>query len=138
MVLRSAAVTKMDRFDESLKNADDRLFWIQFLSKHNGVFLNEILHDYRVVSSGITGQGMLKKGPYKISALEKAKSYCAKKELIRLLDKEIASNYIAMSRESKKNRNSSLQRLYALKSINHRPSYKALKLLVSSLLNGII
>jgi len=137
VVLRSASLTEPDRFDESLKNADDRLFWLRFSSKHNGVFLNSILHDYRVVSSGITGQGMLKKGPNKISALEKAKAYCSEKKLIALLDKEISNNYLAMSRESKNKKDKKLQRLYAVKSIYHYPNYKALKLFISSWLYRI-
>lgn len=132
VMLRSAVLAESDRFDEGLKNADDRLFWLKFSSKHNGVFLNVILHDYRVVNSGITGQGMLKKGPNKISALEKAKAYCSETTLVALLDKEISNNYLAMSRESKNKKDVKLQRLYAIKSIHHCPNYKAVKLFISS------
>lgn len=132
VMLRSTVLAESDRFDESLKNADDRLFWLKFSSTHNGVFLNTILHDYRVVNSGITGQGMLKKGPNKISALEKAKEFCSEKYLIGLLDKEIANNYLAMSRESKNKGDKKSQRLYAIKSIHHCPGFKAIKLFISS------
>ena len=134
VMLRSSALAESDRFDESLKNADDRLFWIRFSAKHSGIFLNAVLHDYRVVNSGITGQGMLKKGPNKISALEKAKLVCSGKELIGLLDKEIANNYLAMSRESKNKKDKKSQRIYAIKSIHHCPNFKAIKLFISSLL----
>lgn len=134
VVLRRAALKNTDRFDEGLKNADDRLFWIQFISAHKGVLLNKVLHDYRVVKSGITSQGMLKKGPNKILALEKAKNYCADKYLIRQLDSEISNNYLAMSRESKNIRNFKMQYIYAKKSIRHKINYKAIKLLISSVI----
>lgn len=132
VMLRSSVLAEPDKFDESLKNADDRLFWIRFSANHDGIFLNAILHDYRVVNSGITGQGMLKKGPNKISALEKAKLYCSDKDLIGLLDKEIANNYLAMARESKNKKDKKIQRLYAINSIHHCPSFKAIKLFISS------
>ena len=132
VVLRSFVLAESDRFDESLTNADDRLFWLKFSSTHNGIFLNTIRHDYRVVNSGITGQGIGKKGPMKISALEKANEYCSKKDLIGLLDKEIANNYLAMSRESKNKSDKKSQRLYAIKSIHHCLGFKAIKLFISS------
>ncbi|WP_191968508.1 glycosyltransferase family A protein [Cellvibrio sp. KY-GH-1] len=138
VALRKTALTAGDRFDENLKNADDRLMWIQLSSQHNGIFLNSILHDYRVVKSGITGQGMLKKGPNKIAALEKAKAFCKEKDLISLLDKEISNNYLSMSRESKNKKDTKMQRIYAKQSIKYNPNYKALKLLVSSYAKGII
>lgn len=138
VALRKSALTPDDRFDETLKNADDRLMWIQLLSKHNGVFLNSILHDYRVVKSGITGQGMLRKGPNKIAALEKAKAFCKEKNLKKLLDKEISDNYLCMSRESKNKKDEHLQRLYAKQSIKYSINYKALKLLISSYSKGVL
>lgn len=134
VVLRSSALTSSDRFDESLKNADDRLFWIQYAAKHDAIFLNTILHDYRIVSSGLTGQGMLKKGPHKISALEKAKDYCADQALIKLLYLEISQSYLAMSREEKNAKNKRMQRFYAKKSMAYKFNYKAFKLLVASYL----
>lgn len=138
VVLRKSVLTASDRFDEKLKNADDRLFWIQFLSAHAGIFLNSILHDYRVVKSGITGQGMLKKGPNKIAALEKAKQFCNEDRLRKSLDVEISSHYLSMSRESKSIKDSRKQREYAIKSIQYHPNYKAFKLLISSCLRGVI
>lgn len=138
VALRKSALVADERFDEGLKNADDRLMWIQLLSKHNGIFLNAVLHDYRVVKAGITGQGMLKKGPNKISALEKAKNFCKQKDLIKLLDEEISNNYLSMSRESKNNKDEKMQRFYAKQSIKYHANYKALKLLISSYAKGIL
>lgn len=134
VVLRRAALALSDRFDEGLKNADDRLFWIQFLSSHRGAMLNEILHDYRIVTSGITSQGMLKKGPNKISALLKAKTHLPNHMLKKMVDREISNNYLAMARESKNVGVAKNQLMFALMSLRYKVNYKAFKLLVSALL----
>lgn len=131
VALRASAITRVDVFDEELKNADDRLFWISFTKAHNGVLINKILHDYRVVNSGITARSILSKGPNKIVALEKAKKMCHK-NMVRYLDAEISERYLNMSRECKNQKIKNLQRLYSLKSMFYKLNYKAFKLYISS------
>lgn len=131
VALRASSIGKLDIFDEELKNADDRLFWIAFTKSHNGILVNKVLHDYRSVNNGITARSMLSKGPNKIVALEKAKRVCSEK-MIRYLDSEISEHYLGMSRECKNQKAKELQRHYSLKSMSYRMNYKAFKLYVSS------
>lgn len=91
--LRKSALSAADKFNEDLKNSDDRLFWLLFSQKHHGVFINKILHSYRILNDGVSKRSFIDRAPSKIHALKLAMSACTDKKLISLFKKQIAHDY---------------------------------------------
>lgn len=128
VVLRRSALTDADKFNEALKNSDDRLFWMLFSKKHNFIFSNKILHQYRILKTGISNQSFTKRGPGKIKALEIARKEESNPQLKAFLSKQIANDYASLAYAYRLSNDSSNQRLNALKSLKNRFNLKALKL----------
>lgn len=136
VVLRKSALTGNDRFDESLKNSDDRLFWMLFSMDHNFVFLNEILHQYRILPGSISNQGFIRRGPSKIKALQTVMNRLNDKELKAILARQIASDYATLAYGYKQKGDAKAQRESALLSMKHSFNIKATKLFIHSFLHG--
>ncbi|QEY17299.1 glycosyltransferase family 2 protein [Cellvibrio sp. KY-GH-1] len=133
VALRRSALLPVDQFNESLKNSDDRLFWILFSLTHKFIFLNKILHKYRILKNSISNQGFIRRGPSKIHALTIVRDKLVDPELVRLVNKQIANDYVSMAYAYKQKGNRKEQRENALKSMAAKMNIKALKLLISSM-----
>lgn len=136
VVLRRKALALSDRFNEQLKNSDDRLFWMIFSMRHTFIFLNKLLHQYRVLKTGISNQSFIKRGPSKIKALEIVRENLIDPKLIKLINKQISVDYISLSYAYKLKGDSVRQRQYALKSLSLKLNIKAIKLFIHSILKN--
>lgn len=133
VVLRKNSLLSSDIFNESLKNSDDRLFWILFSKNHKFLFLNKVLHKYRILKNSISNQGFIRRGPSKIRALEIVRDNLGAPELVRLVNRQISNDYVSMAYAYKQKGNRKGQRENALKSLAIRMNIKAIKLLISSI-----
>lgn len=97
VVLRRSALRATDRFNETLRNSDDRLFWLRFAKHHKFLFLNEVHHQYRIQQKSISNQGFERRGPSKIKALELARDLCETPLQKRLINQQIAADFISLS-----------------------------------------
>lgn len=97
VVLRKSSLSALDVFNESLKNSDDRLFWILFTKHHDAIYLHSILHQYRIQSNSISNQGFIRRGPSKIEALKIVFNLCQNKNLKRELISQISNDYATLA-----------------------------------------
>lgn len=97
VVLRKSSLKEANRFNESLKNSDDRLFWIEFSRCNNFLFLNAILHQYRVRSNSISSQGFDRRAPSKIAALKKILEFCEFDDDRKTIKQQIQNDYIGLA-----------------------------------------
>lgn len=132
VVLRKSALSSSDLFDETLKNSDDRLFWILFTKKHNAIYLNSVLHQYRIQRNSISKQDFVRRGPNKIKALEIARNDCDDVALKKILNSQIATDYANLAYAYKLKNDSKNERIYALKSIKIKMTKRSVKLLLHS------
>lgn len=137
VVLRKSALHISDRFDETLKNSDDRLFWMLFSLKHNFVFLNEVLHQYRILPGSISNQGFIRRGPSKIQALKIVMNRVNNQALKKELALQISRDYATLAYGFRQKGDSGSQRENALLSLKYEFNYKAIKLLILSLFKRI-
>lgn len=136
VVLRKSALAPSDRFNESLKNSDDRLFWILFSMRNDFILLNEILHQYRILPGSISNQGFIRRGPSKIRALEIVAEHLNDTNLKSVVFKQIAKDYATLAYGYKRKGDFRGQRKNALLSLKYSPSFKAIKLLIQSVFRG--
>lgn len=134
VALRRCALTSSDRFNECLRNSDDRLFLIQFSRHHNGIFINKILHSYRVRTTGISNRDFSFRGISKIEALKIVKKECIEKSLLGSINSQIARDYAAIAYDYKTKSMISEQRKNAIESLKFDLNFMAIKLLVHSVL----
>ncbi|PUA27570.1 MAG: hypothetical protein B0W54_13475 [Cellvibrio sp. 79] len=137
VVLRKNSLQISDRFDEALKNSDDRLFWMLFSLKHNFVFLNEVLHQYRILPGSISNQGFVRRGPSKIQALKTVMGRVNSLALKKELSLQISRDYATLAYGYQQKGDNKNQRENALLSLKYEFNLKAIKLLILSLLKGI-
>jgi len=97
VVLRKSALGISDRFDESLRNSDDRLFWSHFATRHNAIFLNRMDHQYRDQRQAISMKPFHRRAPSKISGLLKIRELCTTSQQYRHVSKLIHSDYVTLS-----------------------------------------
>lgn len=138
VVLRKSALSIDDQFNENLRNSDDRLFMANFSIAHHGVFLNNLLHSYRIRGDGISNRDFSDRGVGKIEALKIMKEKCPTRRLQKQINCQISKDYAAISYDYKDKKYPLLQFNYALKSINYRLNWWALKLSAHALLFMII
>ena len=138
MVLRKNTLCHNDEFNEDLKNSDDRLFWILFSKNHHGVFINKILHKYRVQLSGISNQGFLRLGPSRIKALQIIRSDCDDVSLISSIEKQLSKNYASMAYAYKYVGDVNNQSIYAKKSLMLALNYWAIKLYIHAKIRRLL
>ena len=136
--LRRVALSSSDRFNETLQNSDDRLFFVSFAKSHHAVFINKILHSYRVNSAGISNRSFSERGVSKIEALRLIKKDCEDKELQKNLDCQIARDYSAIAYAYKQQQLFNRQFENALKSMSYQVNWWAIKLAFHALLFRII
>lgn len=134
VVLRKSALTKTDRFNETLKNSDDRLFWILFTKNHDVIYLNIFGHQYRRQPDGISNQGFMRRAASKIRALEIVKDDCCDSHLKKIIVKQIAIDYAALSYCYRElgDRINTLR--YALMSLKYYPNFRGIKLIIQAML----
>lgn len=96
VVLRKSSLSDGHRFDESLKNSDDRLFWAQLAASHDAIFINEILHQYRIRANALSKKGFDRRAPSKISGLKKIRDLCKTQEQKKVVNKQIYRNYLVL------------------------------------------
>jgi len=137
VVLRRSALDISDRFDETLKNSDDRLFWMLFSLRHNFVFLNRVLHQYRILPGSISNQGFIRRGPSKIRALKTVMDRVNNQALKNELALQISRDYATLAYGFQQKGDYRSQRKNALHSLKYKLNYKAIKLLMLSLMKGI-
>jgi glycosyltransferase involved in cell wall biosynthesis len=138
VALRKNALKESDRFNEALKNSDDRLFWTLFTKTHNAVYLNAILHSYRVQKNSITGQDFARRAESKIKALQILLDNCDQPKFKKIICHQIASDYLTMAFEFKRKREYKLQTVFSLKSLKLKLSLKGIKLLVFGIIFFIL
>lgn len=134
VALRKSAIDENDRFGEEFKNSDDRLFWILFTQKHNAIFIDDQLHQYRIRTNSISNQGFLRRGPSKIRALQVAEKHCTDANLKEVLLRQIVNDYLSLAYAYRKHGDYENQRRFAMKAMKLRSSMRALKLLMQSVL----
>lgn len=96
VVLRRTALLASDKFDERLKNSDDRVFWTHFSLKNDSVFINEVLHQYRIRESAISKQNFDKRAPSKIAGLLKIRELCKTPEQKKIVNQHIYDSYLVL------------------------------------------
>lgn len=128
VVIRKSSLRVDDRFDESLRNSDDRLFWMLFSMSHNFIFLNHILHQYRIIPGSISNQGFIRRGSSKIQALKKVMSLVNDNVLKMELSRQISNDYATLAYSFKKNADYKNQQHSAWQSMKYSFNGKALKL----------
>lgn len=133
VALRRSALTRMDRFNEELKNSDDRLFWINFSKFHNAVFVNKVLHQYRIQPNSITNSGFLRRGPSKIKALKIVEADCKDGALLKVIKDQIASDYLTMAYCYKRTSNTYEIVNNAYNSMLYRFNFSSCKILIYGL-----
>lgn len=133
VALRRASLSTFDRFNEELKNSDDRLYWINFSKSHSAIFVNNILHQYRVQPNGITSSGFLRRGPSKIKALKIIERECEDKILLKVIRRQLANDYLAMAYSYKATNNVREMIGNASKSMRYRLSFSNFKILAYAL-----
>ena len=97
VALRRSALGPEDIFNESMKNSEDRLFWTRFVKTHKALFLNRVLHQYRILDTGISRQSFTKRAPAKIQGLKYIRELCETPEQQKFVKHQIASDYAALS-----------------------------------------
>lgn len=127
VAIRRSALQPADRFNEELKNSDDRLFWLRFTKKHNAIYLNECLHQYRSLDNGISAKSFILRGPNKIKALQLAYAECDRLELKKILARQISDDFATLAFAYKKNNNYSEQIFMAKSSLKWRINFLAVK-----------
>lgn len=137
VVLRKSSLSAADKFDESLRNSDDRLFWMLFSMNHNFVFLNHILHQYRILPGSISNQGFIRRGPSKIQALKKVMDLVGDNALKMELSRQISNDYATLAYSFKKKSDYKSQQNNAWQSIKYSFNAKALKLFLHAFVKGI-
>ena len=130
VAIRRKALGEQDRFNESLGNSDDRLFWMLFSMQHNFIFLNHILHQYRILPGSISNQGFIRRGPSKIQALKIVMARVKDKSLKTHLSKQISNDYASLAYGFKQKGDFKNQQKNALYSLRYEINLKALKLFV--------
>lgn len=96
VVIRRSALQSSDRFDEELKNSDDRLFWARFSKSYDAIFLNYPLHQYRIREGALSHRGFDKRAPSKILGLKKILLLCMTSEQRKVVRKQIYDDYLSL------------------------------------------
>lgn len=138
VALRRKAISMSDRFNEGLKNSDDRLFLASFSKNHDAIFINKILHSYRVNASGISKRSFSERGVSKIEALQLIKADCDDRGLRNNIDCQIARDFAAIAYDYKQKQQYRLQWDNALKSVSHCANWWAVKLIIHALIHRVI
>jgi glycosyltransferase involved in cell wall biosynthesis len=138
VAIRRKALEEQDRFNESLRNSDDRLFWMLFSMQHNFIFLNQILHQYRILPGSISNQGFIRRGPSKIQALKIVMARVKDKSLKTHLSKQIASDYASLAYGFKQKGDFKNQQKNAWYSLQYALNLKAIKLLIVAVFNRTV
>src|SRR5690606_23381295 len=114
---------------EELRNADDYLFWMTFLKDHEALFINSVLHSYRIRQDSISNRSYLRRGPSRIKVLEILQATCKSPSHQLVLAKKLSREYANMAHAHRDNASYGRQRDFALKSLLAKFNKKALKLL---------
>ncbi len=130
VVLRKSAISSVDVFNEKLKNADDYLFWVMFILKHNAIYLHKVLHKYRVQLDGISNRDTSKRAPSKIEVLSCLKEEYFHRGLKHIYQNKLANEYLGMAYSCKKRHLYRDQKEYAYKSLSVKPSMAAFRLYI--------
>ena len=120
-------------FDESLKNSDDVDMWFRIAKRYGFLFIEDILHQYRVNTDGISSRGNIN-AISRIKVLEKQLKFDLTKYNRKALHLKLAPNYLNLARHYMDNNNNSKARLKILKSFSLKPTLAALKLFIKSLM----
>jgi glycosyltransferase involved in cell wall biosynthesis len=97
VALRRSALGSSDVFNEELQNSDDRLFWTLFARHHHALYLNSILHQYRIQDDSISSRDFTSRGPSKIKALEIIFENCNTPKGKKIVLSQIASDYATLA-----------------------------------------
>lgn len=136
VAIRAAALERAHQFNEELHNADDYLFWMTFLKNHNALFVDVVLHKYRIRQDGISNRSYLRRGPSRIKVLEILRAECEAKDHRLVLAKKLSKEYSNMAYAYQKNKDYGKQKEYARKSLIEKINLVAVKLLIQSIMRG--
>ena len=120
-------------FDESLTNGDDRDMWYRIAKKYDFIFIDEILHQYRINEGGISARGG-SNAKNRIQVLEKQNTPDLPLNLKKQLNKLLSVNFMALARYNIDTQNRADARTLILKSFSLKPSLSAFKLFIKSFL----
>ena len=133
VVIPKAVFEDVGYFDDSLTNGDDRDMWYRIAKKYDFVFIDEILHQYRINEGGISARGG-GNAKNRIKVLEKQNTPDLSLSLKEQLNKLLSVNFMALARYNIDTKNSVDARKHILKSWSLKPSVSALKLFIKSFL----
>jgi glycosyltransferase involved in cell wall biosynthesis len=134
VVLRRSALGSSDIFNEELRNSDDRLFWTLFSKHHNALYLNSILHQYRILESGISNRSFTLRGPSKIKALEILLEDCNTARNKQIIRAQLSSDYATLAYEYKQKKDVSNQIKFSIQALKLGVNIFGIKLLLSGIL----
>lgn len=138
VALRRSALGEEHRFDQRLKNSEDRLFWTRFLKQHKAIFINRVLHQYRILDTGISRQSFTKRGPAKIQGLKYIRDLCETLEQKKVVDRQIANDYALLSAAHRWQRGYKASFISAACGIRWDVNKKTIKSLLASILAPIV
>ncbi|WP_250658235.1 glycosyltransferase family 2 protein [Alkalimarinus coralli] len=132
VILNKKHLSLNDLFDEQLKNADDKEMWLKLAYDHDIVFVDKILHQYRLRSGSITFRGYEKRVDGIISVIDKQFSRKLEPSLIDLLNQQKALHFYNAGYSCYEQDNRPLARYYFYKSIRLNKSIKTFKMLIAT------
>lgn len=138
VALRRSALGQEHRFDHRLKNSEDRLFWTRFLKKHKAIFINKVLHQYRILDTGISRQSFIKRGPAKIQGLKYIRELCDTAYQKKCVSQQIASDYAVLSAEYRRQGDYLKAIKAAMQSIKWGINVQALKAFTAAIVAPLI
>ena len=121
-------------FDEGLKNADDVDMWLKIFRKHNVIYIDEILHRYRIRSNSISNEGFYRRSESIFRVFEKQFSYGMRDSDKLYLKRKVASRRLVLAAERLQCFDMGGVRKNSLLSFGSSPSFLAVKYFLLSLL----
>lgn len=139
VALKKSLVTEQGlRFDERLKNSDDRLFWHEVTALADICFLNEVLHQYRLRKGNITSRGIMGRGESKLIAFDRIMQLCKTEYQRGLVRKIVSVDAASMAWGYRKEKSFTKSIELAKRSLKEKPNWFAFKTLILSSLSKAV
>lgn len=118
-------------FDETLSNCDDADMWYRIALKYDFLFIDNILHQYRINPSGISSRGG-KNALSRIAVHEKQLKIEQSKENLLAIKRSLARNYLSLARFYIETNCSLDARKLIIKAYCIKPTISAVKLFLKT------
>lgn len=124
-----------DLFDETLKNADDKDMWLRLAFESDIIFIDKILHQYRLRSGSITFRGYEKRVDGILAVINKQLQRDLPPQLISILKKQEASHLYQAGYSCYEQEKKTVARHYFYRSFKADKNIKTLKMIVATSIN---